>query len=717
MRAYLEERRNHVSRRLSLRARLARSVAPMALLWSSAAFAQEGEQTPENDDEIVVTGIQQEFLADTASTATELNIPIIETPLSVTVLTEDFLRVTGARTIEDYANFVPNVDKFQDFGGSIAKYQSRGFRVSAFRGLQVNSVSIANATIDSFFTQRVEFVRGPTSIVDGNAGFGGVINTITKRPENDFAFEGALEAGSWDFFRGEADLNAPLSDSVGVRVVGSAETGGRFVRQVDHESWAIAPSLRFKLGENTSLLLTGAVQKSFNGASDQYTSFVDDDGALFLDYDLPRRAYIGAPWNNQDVDFNFAQARFEHLMPGGTRIRVNAGQSRTTINTEFAFAYGPADLSGDAVMYGYKADEKIKYQVIEASVGDEFEAFGQTQEFLVAGEYSKLRFDGDFFDSFGLGTINLFDPTTDFERPDFGEPFRDLTENEAFAAAAQGVVRPIEGLSLLLGARYEDGVTRDLSDGVDPADRETDYSKLVLRGGASIEYADNQYVYGSYSEGFEPNLGRLIEGGAAPPETGTQYEAGLKGRLAGGKLGYSAAYFDITRRNIAEESILDPQFVQLTGKQRHKGIEFELTGEPVKGLNIVASYGYLDAKIVEDTERPERVGSQAGNVPKHSGAVFLSYAPQEGPLAGFAFAGGVRFEGKRVVSSRNDDLKLPSFAVVSGSVLYRTGPFEFRLTVDNIFDEYYYEPVYDRVEYGLGHGKPRRVGLRVGYRF
>lgn len=700
-------------------------VASTSLAAGPLAHAQESRPEsapagPSTLQDVVVTAIRQQFQAETATSATGFQLDVVDTPVSLSVLTKDMIDVTGARTIEEYAHYVPNVSKYQDFGGSTAKYQARGFRIDALRGLKVNGVSFFNTQIDSYFTERVEFVRGPTSIVYGNNGFGGIINTITKRPQPERAVTVGVEGGSWSRYRGDLDVNLPLGERFAARLITGYDEGGEFVDGIERDLRFVAPSLSVQLGERTSLLLTGAAQRRESVPTDQYTSFLDADGNEYVNDGLSRSKFIGVDWATQDVSLDFVQAQLAHATENGMTLRLNYGFSGAQFDTEYAFAYGPAAPNGDAALYGFKTNEGVDLHVVEASVGGEFEAFGRDNEFLLSAEYYDQKLAIDNFSSFGFDTINLYEPRSDFAPVDFGPP-SDLTRvtQRNTALSGQVLFRPLERLSVLAGARYDDGNTIDTGSSTPPERRDNKYDALTTRLGLSVELTPQLNVYANFSEGFQPigSAARTVNDEVPDPEEGTQYEAGFKGKLLNGTTTWSLAYFDITRENIREAVRGQPGRVQLTGEQKHKGMEFEFVGEPVKGLNIIGYYAYLKTEITKNALQPALIGNEQGNVPKNSATLYVSYAPQSGPLAGFAFAGGVRYSGERWVTTDNT-LKLPSHTVTDLSVMYRVNrKLNVRVTLNNVFDEYYWEPYYNNSAYGLAHGTPRELGARISYTF
>lgn len=177
------------------------------------------------------------------------------------------------------------------------------------------------------------------------------------------------------------------------------------------------------------------------------------------------------------------------------------------------------------------------------------------------------------------------------------------------------------------------------------------------------------------------------------PETGINYELGAKFNLLNERLRITTALFRTYRRNVATRDP-DPdnfRFFVAVGEQRHQGAEFDVTGQPIPGLNLIAAFTYLDAVITEDND-PALVGSHPLRVPRHYvGRVFANYQLQSRPLQGFGFGGGVYFQGKYELSSPNA-ISTEPYQRVDATLFYR-GNERYDLTVNirNLLNATYIE--------------------------
>lgn len=159
-------------------------------------------------------------------------------------------------------------------------------------------------------------------------------------------------------------------------------------------------------------------------------------------------------------------------------------------------------------------------------------------------------------------------------------------------------------------------------------------------GAALLYHATNGVApYFSYSESFFP-LSDINPATGAPfaPETGQQYEAGIKYQLTGMWALLTAATFDITRQNYLTYD--NTFFPRQTGEVRSRGLEFEATAEVVEGFDLIAAYAWLPEFKIIESAASEEVGKRDPLVPKHTASFWMHYRFRYGPLAGFGFGGG-----------------------------------------------------------------------------
>ncbi|MGH9960315.1 MAG: TonB-dependent siderophore receptor, partial [Pyrinomonadaceae bacterium] len=203
-------------------------------------------------------------------------------------------------------------------------------------------------------------------------------------------------------------------------------------------------------------------------------------------------------------------------------------------------------------------------------------------------------------------------------------------------------------------------------------------------------------VYGSWSNSFGANNGRTASGDLVPPETGVQWETGVKTQLFDGALSATLVFYHLTKENVLTEDLSTPD--DLTdvipiGESRSQGIEVDVLGQITDEIGIIASYAYTDADVTKDNSGFE--GTELRNVPLHSGSAFLTY-----DFKNYLALKGLRLGfGAFAVGSRQGDAEntfiLPGYVRLDAFAGYSFNVGASRLTaqlnIENLADKDYFE--------------------------
>lgn len=220
-------------------------------------------------------------------------------------------------------------------------------------------------------------------------------------------------------------------------------------------------------------------------------------------------------------------------------------------------------------------------------------------------------------------------------------------------------------------------------------------SAFSPRVGALYDLIPGLSVYGNWSQTFGANNGRDANGKLLAPEKGEQYEAGLKGEWFDKRLNGTLAFYNITKQNVLIRDLNFPnRFIfALIGEQRSRGIEFDMSGHIMEGLDIIANYAYTDARISKDGSGNE--GHRVQGVAENSARIWLKYEmPANSTLSGLSFGGGPYISGKRAGDNGNT-FDLPGFVRLDAFVGYRTkvgkSVLTTQLNIKNLLDHTYYD--------------------------
>ncbi|MBE9171148.1 TonB-dependent siderophore receptor [Pleurocapsales cyanobacterium LEGE 06147] len=279
------------------------------------------------------------------------------------------------------------------------------------------------------------------------------------------------------------------------------------------------------------------------------------------------------------------------------------------------------------------------------------------------------------------------DPVPESEPADLTAFARDEnTRSDLIGIYLQDLLAISDNFKLLVGGRFDIFAQRSIDFTSDPSSTfERNQEKFSPRVGLVYQPLEPISLYASFSQSFNPDPFSSIAADGSPlePSTGTQYEIGVKGELLEGRLFATLAAYQINKDNIATTDPNNPDFSIAVGEVRSRGIELDVVGEILPGWNLIASYAYTDAEIIEDNFF--EVGNRPENVPENSASLWTTYQIQQGGLQGLGFGGGVFFVGDRQGDIDNT-FTLPSYVRTDAVVFYRRNNWQASVNFQNLFD-------------------------------
>ncbi|MDV5825537.1 TonB-dependent receptor [Sphingobium naphthae] len=263
----------------------------MLIAAASPAWAQAQAQTkPAELGTVTVTDTaidEQEaetsYKVSRSISATRTDTPLIDVPQSVTVVPVKQILDQAANSIGDAIRYVPGVFSSQGEGNR----ETLSFRGNSTTGdFFVDGIRDDVQTYrDLYNIERLEVFKGPNAMIFGRGGIGGLINRVTKVADGRQHIGGRLEAGSFDHYRGQVDVGAPVSEMLSLRLTGVYQNSGSYRDGVDYERWGLNPTATLALGPDTTI-------------SVGYEHFEDDRVA-----DRGVSSYLGQPLRTRRGEF------------------------------------------------------------------------------------------------------------------------------------------------------------------------------------------------------------------------------------------------------------------------------------------------------------------------------------------------------------------------------------------------------------------------------
>lgn len=656
------------------------------------------------------TGPGEGYRATTSQSATKTGAPILETPQAVQVLTRGLMDDQGSRSMTDVLRNAAGVMPGGYYYGW-DYFRIRGF--DADGALFIDGLSNTNyvsTSLDPYLFDRIEVVRGPASTLYGAGSLGGMVNAVSKRPIADDFADFEFVYGTEGDYIGRMDAGGLLTDdgSLYGRLLLSYGSDDTFINEVDpSEHLTIAPSITWSPSTATSFtLLTQYSTDDNEGAPTlpaRGTVLPNVNGSLPLD------TFLGEPDAPESVELETARIGYEfrHEFNDAIAVRQNARltwHNEDWSNIIYPWAFPLADDRTLMRIY-YSRESKAMIGNIDTALEARFD-FGGFEHFLAFGvDYGYFDEEARASDFTQTDTIDIFTLNYNGTVPaqPLGAPTKATTRH--FGVYMQDQIR-YGDLTLTLGGRIDRATDES------GAQKVSD-SAFSPKVGLTYEFLPGFAAYANYSESFLPQPGTLMASGAnVPPETGQNYEIGVKADSEDGTLGGTVALYHLTRQNVA--SAIPGTFVSdVSGEQRSRGLEADVRWSPIPGLDLLANYTFTDIEVTEDNDA-SLIGQTPRNVPKHIFGAWAHYRLQEGSLAGLGFGAGVHHYTEQQGDLPNS-FTLPAYTLVDAAISYETGPFSVQLNVNNILDEEYYVGSYS--DFYVLPGAPTAAQLTVGYSF
>lgn len=688
---------------------------------TAAALAGDGapaEEVPAAIEEVIVLAVNSDN-----ETGSRLGLTLMETPATLEIIGGDTIRerldTSVMEAVTRSAGFT-NDAHHAEGGQDIAArgFHSQGTVTKLFDGANYyNAWNTISFPFDTWGVERIEVLKGPSSVLYGEGGIGGAYNVIPKRPQQEHSGDMRLSVGEDDTRFIGVSLTGGLTDSLAYRLDYSNNQSDNWVDRADSETDMISASLLWQVtgdfsltasydqGDQEPMRYSGTPLVNGDFPSELLKSNYDvRDGVIRHEDSVAR---IKADWNiserlsMQSEVYRLESERYwrtldwyEYDRAAGTVMRGNPG----------IFAH---DVEHDGFRTNLVFDAGDGERKLKTSLG--FEVNDLTFERAVnfgAGNPNGQDWanDRDVVDAFNFNPGLFSDLTSSVART---ETISDATQ---FAVFAEGQIGLTESLTLVLGLRHED-VETDFSDISNPPPFDQNVDALTGRAGLVFDLSDTAVLYAQYATGATHPSGsivRVVKRNRELDFTKTELiEVGIKQSLLDNRLHWTLALFDIVKNDLLED---DPDSADRDAKivipeKTSQGLEFSLTYAPTNALKLTANAAFVDV------DRTVAGGFWGGDVeaPEETYNLGLAWAP----LDRLQLLADARHVGMRW----NPDNSIPSYTVVDASARWHFDEdLSIALRIDNVLDELYASSPYYLADSWLV-GKPRTFHLSIDYRF
>lgn len=663
-------------------------------------------------------------LTITASAATKTETPFVETPQAISLIERDEWETRGAESVQRAADYTPGV--FTNQVGASNRYDYlvlRGFSDGSLSntfldGLKVmgDSNSYSSMSVDPWFLESIEVVRGPASVLYGRASPGGVVALTSKRPEFEPGGELRFSLGNNNQRSAAFDITGPLGDEnrVAYRLTGLASAADTQFGPVEEERYAIAPSITWDATDDTSLTIYAYLQQDPEGG---YHSGVPYEGAVI---DRKGRRISNNFFDGEEGYDQFKRTQrmlgytlehhFNDDWRGSQRLRyLNAD---VVMDQVYGFGWAPGSDS-ELTRYYAGGDESLEAWTLDNQLEANLSGGFIDHTLLVGIDYQQ-RDNRVNWPSGAFPNLDAFDPQ-------YGaDPIAMYPSTQENHKLRQTGVYLQDQMALgnwrlTLGGRYDwvDITNTNLDSGTSS---ELDDTQFGGRAGLLYLFDNGVAPYVSYSTAFTPTSFVDADGDLLPPMEGEQLETGLKYQPPGSEDRYSASLFRINQENVAtKEQPTDPY--RAVGEIESQGVELEAYRQFTDRLRLQAGYSYTDITYKRSDDGNQ--GNRAIYAPRHQASLWGHYAFDSGMFEGLDAGLGVRHYAD-IQADRANTTTLPAYTLLDATLGYDLSQLGFnglsaRLNVTNLTDKEYVAAC-NSLEYCY-FGAERSVLASVRYAF
>jgi iron complex outermembrane receptor protein len=612
---------------------------------------------------------QSGYVVADATTGTKMDLPLMETPLGIQVVSRQVMDDQQTVNLVDALVNVSGVTPTNDSFGTSDSFSVRGYDAAALiyqDGARMDQYSDSGFPQDMANVESVEVLKGPASVLYGQGEPGGLVNVVTKKPGTQRFASLAQQFGPHNYFRTTADGNLPLiGDWLLSRLVFERTDAESFRKFGFMKELAFYPSVALNLSKRTELVLRVSYQRG-GELLDPGIPFLSPQtgtlGTRIVAVTGPANVPVSS--NFIDIGSNNGTGWQYDIRP---ELKIHLGED-TDFRVSYKFFYTTVDPNppisetyfGDAGVPGTPDGSLNRFGFTEtyfhhrtdqviSDVPVHFKFAGITNKMLLGFDFSK---DYGAYDYNGAcpSAINIYAPVynqpIDYSSNCFlygygwntlgylaeGAYFQDFVELPHHVFAMGGV--RMNWADAFEDYFYPDP-TNDFTQNVH--DRPTN-----PRGGLLWQPISNISLYGNYSS----NYGDSAQGSNAPgqkflpPQSADQVEFGVKTEWFDKKLTASSAVYRIIKHNVPAPDPQNPNLTIAIGTTRTEGAEFDVSGQVKRDLRVIASFSNLQDIVTYDTNSPSQQGLPFDGIAHVAGSAWATWEPHDGVMRGLTVGGG-----------------------------------------------------------------------------
>ncbi|MGT2500081.1 TonB-dependent siderophore receptor [Bradyrhizobium guangxiense] len=623
------------------------------------------------------------------------DVPILETPQSVSVVSRDQLDARSVTTLVEGLQYVAGL-AIQP-GGKDPRFDNvfiRGFDNNGYGAYRDGLREVGDPNFLSLFRnepygfERIDVIKGPSSVMYGQGAPGGLVDVISKRPPEKAFGEIVGQFGNYDRYQGAFDVGGPATKdgTLFYRLTGvfrdSDAQIANFSNFVKDNRTYIAPAVTWKPTNDTTLTILADYTHDVTGNAFPLSMLHVAGGKITNVTALP--LFLGDPsYNKFDQEQERVGYQLEHRFSNNLIFESKARYGHTEARLSLSDVRRNSARYGHGVCAPRHADPGAGRHPVDRQPPDQQVQHGAASAYGgLRRRLSDVQHDGP--DPIRNRALAQQDQSglqpghrgSDCARHSLGEP-DDRPGRRLHAGPDED-----SELDLHAGGRY-DASEQNTYALVSNKTTDTKDTAFTKRGAVSYVFDSGVAPYYSYSESFLPTPNTDFAGNPFKPTTAQQHEVGVKYQPSRTLL-MTVALYDLTRQNSLTSDPSHLGFSVQLGEVNSRGVEFETLAQIVPGLNLVATYTNQDVKVTQST------GTDLGKVPtlvaRQMASAYLDYTVQGGVWDGWGLGGGIRYNGPTFADTTNTIVN-EGYVVFDAGLHYRQPKgVNLALNVKNIAD-------------------------------
>lgn len=668
------------------------------------------------------------YRAEPSATTLRTGASPLDTSQVVNVVPAQVISDQLPRNLDDALVNVSGITQANTLGGAFDAVMRRGFGDNRDGSIMRNGMPLVQGRSLNAAVESVEVLKGPASLLYGIMDPGGIVNTISKRPE--LVQRGSISVlgstyGSKHGADATLDLTGPIGDAgLAYRFIAYGVNEDYWRNFGRHREGLLAPSLAW-YGENTTVQLNYE-HRDFLYPFDRGTAL---DSRTNRPLAIPATRRLDEPFDETWGKSDLVQLSVDHRINADWKIHASYSYNRETYNanqlriTAVNATTGIETRSNDAT-YGALATDSYGTAYLQ---GGFWLGNMRNEVLLGADAEDRLIYRRDLLRQTPVNkSFNIYNPVYGLEPTSSTVSASDSDQTDKLRNHAlffQDTLHLTSQLALVGGLRYME--FDQLAGRGRPFKTNTDLSggKLLPLAGLIYKLTEEVSLYASYTQSLKPTSSiaplssGLVINSSVAPEEGVSWETGVKfdfnKRLSG-----TVALYTLDKRNVLvtqANSVTGQLESRTVGAARSRGVEVDVTGRLTDNWSMIGSYAYTDALTTQD---PILAGNRLQNVAMNTASLYLTYDFRDALPGRLRIGAGARYVGDRPGDPENSFV-LPAYTVADAFATYETTyqalPVIYQLNVKNMFDTVYYPSAASRLFVAVGDA--RRVSLSATMKF